>query len=171
MRKPAEITREVDLEELKRREKGTKDFKEKKRLMGIRLKLEGYPLKKIMEIIPVSQSGLLTWVNDFNKEGYEGLKSRKPKGREKFLSEDQTAIVKGWLDNGPKDTHDCVFWTGAKLIKAIEKEFGVTYSSSGIYELLKDLGYSRQVVKTRHYKCDPEKVEEFKKNFPVWSRR
>lgn len=171
MRAPAEITREVDLEELKKREKATKDAREKRRLMGIRLKLEGYPLKQIMEILPVSQSGLLAWVNAFNKEGFDGLKSRKRKGRARFLSGEQAEIVKGWLDAGPRDNHDCVFWTGGKLIKAIEEEFGITYSTSGIYELLKDLGYSRQVVKTTHHKCDPGKVEEFKKNFPQWSRR
>ena len=171
MRAMAEITREVGLEELKRREKVTRDLKEKKRLMGIRLKLEGYPLKKIMEIIPVSQSGLLAWINAFNRDGYEGLKTRKPRGKIRFLNQEQVDIVRGWLDEGPSECHDCCFWTGAKLIEAVEKEFGISYSSSGIYELLKDLGYSRQVVKTRHHKCDPEKVEEFKKNFPVWSRR
>jgi len=171
MRAPAEITREVDLGELKSRENATRDIREKKRLMGIRLKIEGYSVLRIMEIIPVTQSGLLAWVKRFNEGGFEGLKTRKAHGKKRLLNEEQVGIVRGWLDDGPEDRHGCCFWTGPQLMEAVEKEFGISYSSSGIYELLKDLGYTRQVVKTRHYKSDPAKGEEFKKNFRQWSRQ
>lgn len=171
MRAAAKVTREVDLVELKHRENATKDPWEMKRLMGIRLKVEGYSVTEIMKIVPVAQSGLLTWVKKFNAEGFDGLRSKKAPGKKRNLNEKQLGVVMGWLDNGPEERHGCCFWTGAELIKAVREEFGVSYSSSGIYDLLKDIGYSRQVVKTRHYKCDPEKEDEFKKNSPQWSRR
>ena len=103
--------------------------------------------------------------------GLRWSKSRKPPGKKRNLNEEQLRIVMDWLDNGPEERHGCCFWTGAKLIEAVKSEFGVSYSSSGIYDLLKDIGYSRQVVKTHHHKCDLAAAEEFKKNSPQWSRR
>lgn len=146
-------------------------MRERKRLMGIRLKVEGYSVTQIMKIVPVTQCALLKWVKKFNAEGFDGLRSRKPPGKKKNLNEEQLRILMGWLDNGPEESHGCCLWTGAELIEAVKREFGVSYSSSGIYDLLKDLGYSRQVVKTRHHKCDPAKEKEFKKNSLKWSRR
>jgi len=171
MRKPAQVTREISLEEIKRREREVRDAGEKRRLMGIRLKLEGYSVSEIMRIMPVTQCTLLTWVKNFNESGFEGLVTKKPPGRKKYLDNDQLEIVRKWLNDGPMEKHDCCFWTGAKLVEAIEKEFGVRYSLNGMYDLLKDLNYCRKVVKTRHHKSDPEKAEEFKKNFRVWSRQ
>lgn len=171
MRIAAVITRETDMDELRRHERATRDARERKRIMGIRLKIEGYSVKEIMRIIPVTQSGLLRWVKKYNEKGFEGLKSKNPPGRARYLSEGRLAIVREWLDYGPEERHGCRFWTGKKLIEAIEKEFGVSYALNGIYDLLKDLGYSRKVMKTRHYKSDPEREEEFKKNFLVWSRQ
>jgi len=171
VRVAAKVTREVDLEELKRYEQATKDVGERKRLMGIRLKVEGYSVTEIMKIIPVTQCTLLSWVKKFNAKGFDGLRTVKPLGKKRNLNEEQLRIVMDWLDNGPEERHGCCFWTGAKLIEAVKREFGVSYSSSGIYDLLKDLGYRRLVAKTRHHKTDPAAATEFKKNSPQWSRR
>jgi transposase len=171
MRRAAKIIREASVEELKSREREVKDVRERKRLMGIRLKVEGYSVPEIMRIIPVSQSGLLTWVNNFNEKGFDGLVSKKPPGKRRFLNEEQIVVLREWIKEGPEEQHGCFFWTGNKLIEAVEKEFGVKYSLNGMYDLLKDLGYSRQVTKAQHHKSDPEKAEEFKKNSPQWLRR
>lgn len=171
MRKAKEITRAVDLDELKQRERETNDAQEKRRLMGIRLKIEGYSVTEIMKIMPVTQSGLLRWVDKFNEKGFDGLKSKPIPGKAAFLNKDQIEVVRLWLDEGPGEKHDCYFWTGKKLLEAIEREFGASYSLNGIYKLLKTLGYTRLVPKTRHYKSDPARAEEFKKNFRVWSRQ
>jgi transposase len=115
---------------------------------------------------------LRNWINAFNEHGLDGLKARKSRsGRKRKLTEDQIGEVRRWLDEGPSESQGCFFWTGEKLMKEIEREFGVRYSLDGVYWLLKDLGYRRIVPKTRHYKSDPEAAEEFKKNSRRWSRR
>ena len=166
------LTKKVDLEELTKRESGSKDTLEKRRLMAIRLRFEGYTPPQVCAILRVHPSSLRNWVNSFNKHGLPGLRPQEKRlGRNRKLTNDQINEVCKWLDEGPSEKHGCCFWTGKKLMQAIEKEFGVKYSLDGVYWLLRNLGYRRLVAKTHHYKSDPKAAEEFKKNSRIWSRR
>lgn len=172
MRSFLELTEKVDLEKLTKRERESKDTLEKRRLMAIRLRAEGYIPPQVCSILRVHPSALRSWVNKFNKHGLTGMRPQKKRlGQNRKLSDEQINEVCKWLDEGPSEKHGCCFWTGKKLMLAIEKELGVKYSLDGVYWLLKNLGYRRLVAKTHHYKSDPKAAEEFKKNFPQWSRR
>ena len=171
MRSYLTLTREVDSGELNKREKGSRDFLERRRLMAIRLRADGKTPPEVCEILGVHQCSLRNWVNAFNKYGLDGLKTQEKRaGRKRWLSDEQVQAVCKWLDEGPSEHHGCHFWTGKHLAKAIEEAFEIKYTQNGIYTLLKDLGYTRLVPKTRHHKTDPAAAEEFKKNFPQWSR-
>jgi len=166
------LTKEVDLEEVVSRERSTKDFLEKRRLMAIRLRHEGHTPPEVCNVLGIHPSSLRNWVNSFNKHGLDGLRPQEKRwGRKRKLSDEQIREVRKWLDEGPSESQGCYFWTGEKLMKEIERQFGVRYSLDGIYWLLKDLGYKRIVPKTRHHKADPKAAEEFKKNSRIWSRR
>lgn len=171
MRPCVRLTRELDLEGLKELEGSTRDVKEKRRLTGVRLCYQGYSTPEICKILGVTNSSVQRWVGRFNAGGLEALKSHKPPGKARRLTAEQIKVVRGWLDNGPEECHGCHFWTGRKLLEAIENEFGVHYKLKAIYKMLKYLGYKRIVPKTRHHKSDPKAAEEFKKNFRIWSRR
>lgn len=172
MRTYLELTRETTPEEIKGKEQAARDLLERRRLCAIRLRSEGYSPPEVCSILGVHQSSLRNWVNAFNRDGFAGLRPQERNaGRKRKLSEEQIAEVCRWLDEGPSEHHGCCFWTGKSLASAIEKTFGIRYTENGIYVLLKDLGYTRVVPKTRHHKSDPKAAEEFKKNSPVWSRR
>lgn len=172
MRSYLALSREVDREELFEREKGSRNFLEKRRLMAIRLRSDGKTPPEVCDILGVHQCSLRNWVNAYNKNGFKGLEPReKQSGPKRRLSRDQAKVVCGWLDEGPVEHQGCHFWTGKRLAASIEETFGIKYSENGIYKLLKYLGYTRLVPKTRHYKSDPAAAEEFKKNFPQWSRQ
>ena len=172
MRSYLTLARAVDRRELKKREKASRDFLERRRLMAIRLRADGKTPPEVCEILGVHQCSLRNWVNSFNKTGLDGLKPQEKRaGRKRKLSTEQISLVCEWVDNGPSEHHGCCFWTGKHLANAIEDVFGIKYSENGIYVLLKSLGYTRLVPKTQHHKADPAKAEEFKKNFPQWSRR
>ena len=171
MRSYLQVTWAAEVEEIRERERASRDPLEKRRLCAIRLRSEGYSPPDVCRILCVHQSSLRNWVNAFNREGFTGLAPQERRaGRKRRLSEEQIAEVCRWLDEGPSEHHGCCFWTGKSLARAIEEAFGIRYTTNGIYELLKDLGYTRLVPKTRHHKSDPKAAEEFKKNFPVWSR-
>lgn len=172
MRTYLTLTREVDRGKIQKREKASRDFLERRRLMAIRLRADGKTPPEVCEILAVHQCSLRNWVNAFNKKGLDGLKTQEKRaGRKRMLSIEQISLVCKWLDEGPSEQHGCLFWTGKHLSNAIDEAFGIKYSESGIYVLLKDMGYTRLVPKTHHHKADPEKAAEFKKNSPQWSRR
>ena len=172
MRKFLSLTRDIDRGELVKREKATKDFLERRRLMAIRLRSDGKTPPEVGEILGVGQCALRNWTNKFNKFGLDGLKTMKnPGGRKRRLSNEQVNVICEWLDNGPSEHHGCCFWTAKQLAKAIDESFGVNYTESGIYTMFRNLGYRRLVAKTHHHKSDPKAAEEFKKNSRIWSRR
>jgi len=171
MRPPIPLTRKVDIEELRRRERTTKVMLERRRLAAIRYRHEGRSVAEICQELQCTPCSLRTWVKTFNEQGLDGLKPRKRPGKQRWLTDEQIDEVRTWLDEGPSESQGCHFWTAPQLVKAIEKTFGVRYSSDAIYDILKDLGYKRIVPKTHHHKADPKAAEEFKKNFPIWSRR
>ena len=171
MRPCVRLTRDLDLKEIKALESATNDVRERRRLIAIRLCSQGYKTPEICKILGVTKSSVQRWVTKFNSGGLEALRSRKPPGKARWLTDEQIEVVCGWLDSGPEEHHGCQFWTGGKLLKAIEDEFGVRYKLKGIYKMLRYLGYRRIVPKTRHYRSDPKAGEEFKKNSPLWSRR
>lgn len=167
-----QLTREVKAEEIRGRERVTNDLLERRRLCAIRLRSEGYAPPEVCNILGVHPSSLRNWVNTFNRDGLDGLRPQEKRaGRKRRLSGEQIAKVCRWLDEGPSEHHGCRFWTGKSLARAIEKAFGISYTENGIYVLLKNLGYTRLVPKTRHHKADPKAAEEFKKNSRIWSRR
>lgn len=172
MRSYLKLTRTVDRDELGKREHASRDFLERRRLMAIRLRDDGKTPPEICEILSVHPSSVRSWVNAYNKHGLDGLKPQeKHWGRKRRLSADQIAQVCKWLDEGPKEGDGCYFWTGKKLADAIYRAFGVQYKENGIYDMLKDLGYTRLVPKTLHYKADLKVGKEFKKKCPIWSRQ
>ena len=171
MRPCVRLTRDLDLEGIKALEGASNDVRERRRLTAIRLCNQGYKTPEICKILGVTKSSVQRWVKKFNSGGLEALRSRKLPGKARWLTDEQIEVVRGWLDNGPGERHGCHFWTGEKLLKAIEDEFSVHYKLKGIYKMLKYLGYRRIVPKTRHYRSDPKAAEEFKKNCRIWSRR
>ena len=52
---------------------------------------------------------------------------------------------------------------GEDIIDLIQKEWGVTYSLSGIYYLMKDIGMSWISTRSRHPKQDEQAQADFKK--------
>ncbi len=87
-------------------------------------------------------------VYDWKKrvENDQGFRNRKKKGRNSRLTDDQKKRLKEAIDNGavsygfPTD-----LWTLKRIAAVIEKEFGVRYNTTYIWQLLRVLGYSAQI--------------------------
>jgi transposase len=55
---------------------------------------------------------------------------------------------------------------GRDVVSILEREFGVTYSLDGAYDLLERLGYSCLTPRPRHERADPAAVADFKERAP-----
>ena len=55
------------------------------------------------------------------------------------------------------------------MVAILEREFGISYTLDGAYDLLHRLGYSCLKPRPRHERADPAAVEAFKRQAPLLS--
>ena len=111
--------------------------------IGIRLHLVymvalGNSSRKLSELYHISFKQITNWVHRFEKEGIEGLKDRKGRGRRSALSQEQLMRLKSMVltEDASKYGFQSTKWTGPMLVQWIEKEYGIKYQKVQIYNLL-----------------------------------
>lgn len=115
--------------------------------VGVRLYLVylvalGHSSRKLSELHNISFKQITNWVHRFEKEGIEGLKDRKGRGRRSALSDGQLERVKELVlkEAPPKYGFQSEKWTGPLLAQWIKKEYGLEYQKAQIYNLLEKVG-------------------------------
>lgn len=131
------------------------------KLRTIILARDGWTHQRIAAALGKSPRTIQQWIGDYNRSGLDGLRDRR-KSNNRYLAHDQEQRLREHLDTMADDPHDGVRYA-ADLIPMIEQHFGVTYSLSGLYDLLHRLGYSWLMPRPRHEKNDPQAVAAFKK--------
>lgn len=123
----------------------------------------GQSSRSLEELYNTSFKQITNWVHRFEKEGIEGLRDKKGRGRTSRLSETQRNRIRRLLSESPEDYgYNNATWTGPMLIEWIKKEIGVTYQKAQIYNILKRLGYSYQRGKGAFPEADKQQQEVFK---------
>jgi len=130
---------------------------------------QGWTAPQIAAAVGKGRRTVQQWVGDYNRHGLEGLRDRRG-GNHRHLTEEQEQQLQDHLDAAAEDPHRGVRHA-TELLDYLESRFGVTYSVSGLYELLHRLGYEWLMPRPRHEKNDPAVVEAFKKTPPRSSSR
>ena len=131
---------------------------------AIALSRKGWIAPGIADALGKSTRTIQQWASDYNIQGLEGLRDRRG-GNHSYLNAQQEQQLKNWLDAAAEDPNDGLRHV-AELVPWIEEHFGVTYSLSGLYDLLYRLGYEWLVPHPRHIKNGPVAIEAFK-NTPL----
>jgi transposase len=136
--KPIVLTAE-QRKEIERRRKATLDRRIYQRLTAVLAVASGKSREEVAELLGVSLSQLGEWLRVFRNEGIDALCTLLYKGDPGKLTPDQVRrlkdeVAKGCLRNSDQIRH----WLG--------KTFGVTYSSSGVKDLLKRVGVSYTIA-------------------------
>ena len=112
----------------------------------------------------VYPSSVSQWVKRLKKEGKNGLKERKAKGKLSKLSRDQKEQLTGLLILGAQA---CGFendlWTAKRVGIVIEREFGVVYHFRHIPKLLRSLDFRLIKPDRKAAEKDNAKKEEWLK--------
>jgi transposase len=116
---------------------------------------------------------ITNWVHRFEKEGMEGLKDKKGRGRKDKLTLIQKQQLAMVLKNESPTKYgfNTATWTGPLLINWIKKEFEIEYKKAHIYNIIKALGFSYQKGKGIFPEANKEKQEIFKSTLKKTSRR
>src|SRR5260370_22704930 len=140
--------------EIERRRKESLDRRVYQRLTAVLAVAAGKTREEVAELLGVSLSQLGEWFRVFRNEGLEALCEIHNKGDPGNLNPKQIAQLKAQVSTG-------CFHNADQIRHWIEATFGVTYSSTGLKDLLKRVGVSYHKVSGFLWKADPDKQQAF----------
>lgn len=158
------IRTDIDVETLRRRARLERDGRVAARLLAIANALDGMSRAEAARAAGMDRQTLRDWVIRFNAAGIDGLGDRKRPGSKPFLDEGQQAVLRNIVLRGPDPHRDGVSaWRLVDICRLCEERFGVAYSVSGMFDLLKGLDLSWQKSRPRHPEADAAAQKAFKK--------
>ena len=141
----------------------------KEKLLSISMYLNGIKKEEIANIINKSRNTVGRWVNNFFDGGIESLSDNRGGNRESFLNQEQKLELKNMVVNSIP-----IFekgWSGALISDIIKERYGVNYSISSVYNLLKELNITYKKGTKINPKKSYERIdnwkEEVKKNLKI----
>ena len=143
------------------------------RLYAVYQVAKGQSSRKLEDLYNTSFKQITNWVHRFEKEGLEGLKDKKGRGRKDNLTSSQKQEIAMLLKNESPTKYgfNTATWTGPLLIMWIKKEFKIEYKKAQIYNIIKALGFSYQKGKGIFPETDKKEQEDFKSALKKTSRR
>jgi transposase len=141
-------------QELQRRRHQTHDKRLYERLSAVLWIADGKTRFEVADLLGRSVRQLAEWLRLFRNRGLEALCALHHQGDPGNLSAGQVERLKHEISTGRFRNSDQVrLW--------VEEEFGVSYTPSGIKDLLRRIGASYHKVTGFLWKADPDKQEEF----------
>jgi transposase len=151
--KPIDLTPE-QRKGMERRRKGTLDRRIYQRLTAVLAIAEGKTREEVAQWSGIGLSQLGEWLRVFRNEGLDALCTLRYKGDPGKLTPRQVERLKAEVGTGRLRNSDQIrHW--------IEETFRVTYSPSGVKDMLKRIGISYHKVTGFLWKADPDKQKAF----------
>jgi transposase len=151
--KPIVLTAE-QRKEIERRRKDTLDRRVYQRLTAVLAVAADRTREEVAELLGVSLSQLGEWLRVFRHEGLDALCAIHNKGDPGKLKPNQVAQLKEQVSTG-------CFRRSDQIRDWIRSSFAVSYSSSGVKDLLKRIGVSYHKVSGFLWKADPDEQQAF----------
>lgn len=150
-----------------------KDRNVRDRLQMLMHLREGYVQRDVSHILHVSVGTVPYWKKRFEKEGLDGLKDKKGRGRKSLLKEEQVISITNAIDNGIRMEDGYIRGYKTKDVNSfIREKYGIEYTPRHCRRLLRALRYRLKVPRPRHKRRNQREVGSFKrqlkKNEKYW---
>jgi len=138
---------------------GTPEELERQRFRAIALLDAGHRPDEVARILGVSPAAVSQWKKLYRQAGPDGLKATLHPGPKPRLTMPQRRKLERLLLKGPL-AYGCVtnLWTLKRITELIERHFAVHYDPSGVWHVLKSMGWSCQEPEHRAGECDEDAV-------------
>jgi len=153
--KPIVLTAEQQ-KDIERRRKGTLDRRIYQRLTALLAVAAGHTREACADLLGVSLTQLSEWLRIYRNQGLDALCELHNKGDPGNLTTSQVEQLKAQVRTG-------CFRNSDQIRHWLQATFGVSYSSSGIKDLLKRIGVTYHKVSGFLWKADPDKQRAFVK--------
>lgn len=152
---------------------GTAEELERRRRRAVALLDEGRGVREAARMVGASAGSVTRWRQALEKRGEVGLRAKPHPGRTPKLSAKQRKKLARLLKQGPrKHGYATELWTLLRVAELIEKHFGVHYDSSGVWHVLRNMGWSCQKPERRARERDDDAIAQWRaKDWPRIKKR
>jgi transposase len=158
-----------DVDELRRRAGDERDALRRDRYRAVLLALDGGEAAAIAAALGRARRSVQDWAYAYRDGGVDAIQPRPRPGRAPKLPRAREADLRARLDAGPRPADGVCALRGRDVVRILEREFGVTYTLGGAYDLLARLGYSCLTPRPAHENADPAAVADFAARAPLLS--
>jgi transposase len=136
-----------------------RDWREGRRLRALELYEQGWKAIRIAEALGVTRGAVSQWLRRAREGGREALRHQKPPGARPKLTVEQRAQIPVLLAKGA-ESHDFIgdIWTTARVATVIRRAFGVRYHPAHVSRLVRQMGWTQQMPRTRATQRDEATV-------------
>ena len=147
---------------------------EARRMEGARLLKRNVFQAEVARRLQVSRQTVSVWARQLAEaNGAVGRLKAKPLGRPPRLDAAQCEQLRQLLVNGALAAgFPTELWTIKRVRALVKREFGISYSNTGGWELLRSLGFSPQRPEKRALQRDEEAISAWKrKRWPALKKK
>jgi len=163
------LGRPEDLDELDRLIRTTSNAKQRDRYRAVRLAIGGEMAADIQHALGRSRGFVQRWCYTYRDHGLHAVRPARQTGRPTTLPADQHEAFRRRVLDGPTEQDGVCALRGRDMQGILEREFGVRYTLSGVYELLERLDLVVLSPRPRHRKSDPEAMRRWVERAPPLS--
>jgi transposase len=148
---------------------GTPEELERKRFRAAALLDAGHRPSEVARMVGVSPASISRWKELLRQSGPKALKAIPHPGPKPKLTARQRQKLERLLLKGPvAHGYPTDLWTLRRMAEVIEKHFAVRYDLSGVWHVVKALGWTCQKPERRAREADEHAIAQWRQ--PQWSR-
>lgn len=142
---------------------------EKRRRKAVELLQQKMRIVDVAAAVNASTSSVKRWRDAFAAQGPEGLNSAPPRKRPSRLTDkQQQQLIRTLLRGARASGYANDLWTCSRVLKVIQKLFGVSYHVDYVGTLLHKLGWSVQKPEQRARERDEGAIQSWRQQ--EWPR-
>jgi len=136
---------------------------ERRRLRGIALLDQGWSQSEVAHSLGVTPAAVCQWAKARRDGGEAALWAKPHPGPKPKLNGRQVARLGKLLLQGPtRHGYATELWTLKRVAQVIHKHFGVTYDPSGVWHVLRRMGWSCQKPRRRARERDEQAIVQWR---------
>lgn len=125
---------------------------------------QGYTQSQVSRRLGVTPAAVCQWVKARRLGGDKALRAKPHSGRPPALKSKQLTRLEKLLSRGPtRCGYGTELWTLRRVAEVIQKQFGVHYAPSGVWHVLRRMGWSCQKPERRARERSEEAVATWRR--------